>query len=327
MNIPKSKSCGSIYDVAKKAGVSIGTVSRVFNNKQDVADQTRESVLTAAKRVRYMPKISARRVSVGLVVQDLEHANEVGFISNTITTLAKHMAAKGAILELLPNENLDAVYRNYIQGIIAIVFGSDCGPLATIRDIPVVMINNRIEAPNFHRVASDHAQGARIAAKHLLDRGHRKIGFLEVTSATWGAKEREKGFREAFEASGVKPAANLIGYVESRGIRTAVESILSHGPTALLICGEDLSLAVNRVLLHDLKVRIPDELSVISYETPIVSGLLTPPQTTVAQPWEELGRAAVEGALALIDGSDKRLDAVFANTLLERDSVKERRRT
>ena len=72
--------------------------------------------------------------------------------------------------------------------------------------------------------------------------------------------------------------------------------------------------------------RTPDELSVVSYETAIVSGLLTPPQTTVAQPWEELGRAAVEGVISLIDGkTEKRLDALLPNTLLERESVRTRR--
>lgn len=322
MIVPKSRASGSIYDVARKAGVSIGTVSRVFNNKQDVSEDTRRSVLSAAKRVRYLPRISARRRSIGLVVPEIDKANEVGFVSNTMTTLAKHMAAKGAILELLPNEDLDAVYRNYIQGIVAVVFGSNPGPLGSIRDIPVVLINNRIEAPNFHSVASDHAQGSRIATKHLLDRGHRKIGFLEVSAKGWGAMEREKGYREAFDSAGVKPVRDAIVYVEGKTVRQAVETVLRGGPTALLICGEDLSLAVNRILIHELKVRIPDELSVVSYETPIVSGLLTPPQTTVAQPWEELGRAAVDSVLSLIDRkSEKRIDLLFPNTLLERDSV------
>jgi len=320
---PKQRACGSIYDVARKAGVSIGTVSRVFNNKHDVSAQTRQTVLSAAKRVRYLPKISARRVSIGLVVPEIEKANEVGFISNAVSTLAKQMAARGAILELLPNEDLEAVTRNYIRGIIAIVFGSDGGPLRSIRDVPVVMINNRIDAPNFHSVASDHAQGARIAAKHLLERGHRRIGFLEVSPDNWGAAEREKGFRQAFESAGVKPAANLIAYVEGSTVRAAVESMVRSGPTALVVCGEDLSLAASRILLHDLKVRIPDELSLVAYETPIVSGLLSPPQTTVVQPWEELGRAAVEGVLSLVEGrTEKRLDALFANTLLERESVR-----
>jgi DNA-binding LacI/PurR family transcriptional regulator len=261
----KPSDCGSIYDVAQKAGVSIGTVSRVFNNKQDVSGETRKKVLSAAKRVRYRPKISARRVSIGLVVQDIEKANEVGFISNTVSTLARHMASRGAILELLPNENLESITRNYIQGIVAVVFGGDCGPLGAIRDIPVVMINNRVEVPNFHMIGSDHAQGARIAIKHLLDRGHRRIGFLEVCAANWGAREREKGYRAAFEAAGVKPQEKMIGYVEGRTVKQAVDSLLAANPTALLVCGEDLSLAVNQILLHEIKVRIPQELSIVSY--------------------------------------------------------------
>jgi LacI family transcriptional regulator len=102
-----------------------------------------------------------------------------------------------------------------------------------------------------------------------------------------------------------------------------VLGLLKTKPTALLICGEDLSLAVNEILLHEARVKIPDELSVVSYETRGVTSLLSPPQTAVAQPWEDIGRAAVEGILSLIRGpADKRLDVLLPNTLIERASVK-----
>jgi LacI family transcriptional regulator len=314
---------GSIYDVAKSAGCSIGTVSRVFNNKHDVAEQTRARVLSAAKRVRYMPKISARRVSIGVVVQEIEQADQVGFVSNAVSTLAKHIASRGAVLELLPMDDLEAVYRNYVRGLIAIVFGANTKGLAALKDVPVVMINNRQEGANFHSVASDHAQGARIAARHLLERGHRRIGFLEVKRENWGARERERGFREAHEQAGVNAPGDLIAYVGDKSYREAVLGLLKSKPTALLVCGEDLSLAVNEVLLHEIRVKIPEELSVVSYETRGVTSLLSPPQTSIAQPWEEMGRAAVEGILSLIRGpSDRRIDALLPNTLIERASVK-----
>jgi LacI family transcriptional regulator len=317
-----SKLPGSIYDVAKNARVSIGTVSRVFNNRRDVADATRARVLSAAKRVRYLPKISARRVSIGLLVQELEQANQVGFISNVFTTMARHVASRGAVLELLPMDDLDAVYRNYLRGVIAVVFDPDCRRLTGLKDVPVVMINNRQEGPQLHSVASDHAQGARMAAKHLLDRGHRRIGFLEVRRDGWGAGERERGFREAHDRAGVRTERELIRYVGEGSCRDALHAVLKHKPTALLLCGEDLSLAMNQLLLHELKIRIPEDLSVISYEIAGVTSLLTPPQTAVLQPWEEIGRAAVEGILGLIGApAGKRVDVMLPNSLIERGSV------
>lgn len=191
---------GSIYDVARESGVSIGTVSRVFNNKPDVAEVTRGRVLEAAKRVNYMPRISARRINVGLVVDEIERANEVGFTSHAVSTLAKHMAIHGGVLELIPVNNVDAVYRNYLRGLIAILFGPDQSRLQSVKHIPIILINNAIEGPNFHTVASDHAQGARDAAAYLLERGHERVGFMEIRADNWGAKERERGFRQAFNS-------------------------------------------------------------------------------------------------------------------------------
>lgn len=321
--MPRSASKGSIYDVARAAGVSIGTVSRVFNQKRDVAEETRQLVLEAAKRVRYMPRISTRRVNVGLLVEQIEKANEVGFVSETVSTLAKHMALRGGVLELVPLADLDAVFRNYIRGLIAVVFGTPQEVLKSIHHIPVVLINNVVEGPNLHHVCSDHAQGARVAAEHLLQRGHRRIGFLEIKRDGWGSLERQRGFREAFERAKLKPPLDLMRFCGNGPARDALLPLLEAEPTALLVCGEDLSLEVNRLLLHELKIRIPKDLSVVSFETSLVSELLSPPQTTIAQPWEDLGRTAVEGIIGLVDGTRKEpLRVLLPNRLIERGSVR-----
>ncbi len=319
----RTKSIGSIHDVARASGVSIGTVSRVFNDKADVAPATRVRVLQAAKRVHYMPRITARRLNIGLLVQEIEKASEVGFVAEMISTLAKHMATQGGILELIPQEDLEAVYRNYVRGLIAIVFGPGHEELRSIQHIPVVFINNRIDGPNFHSVASDHAQGAHLAAKHLLARGHTRIGFLEVRHDNWGALEREKGFRSAFEERGMTVPAELIAFTELAPAKKVLLPLLELRPTALLICGEELSLEVNALLIHELKIKIPEDLSVVSFEIPMVSALLSPPQTTIAQPWQAIGRTAVEGIVSMVDKPDPRtLDVRLPNQLIERGSVR-----
>ncbi len=322
MGRPKLK--GSIYDVARASGVSIGTVSRVFNNKPDVAQATRLLVMDAAKRVKYMPRISTRRINVGLLVEQIEKANEVGFISETVSTLAKHMALQGGVLELVPLNDLDIIFRNYIRGLIAVVFSTDPESLREIQHIPIVLINNVIKGPNLHYVASDHAQGARLATEFLITRGHRRIGFLEIRSDGWGSRERQRGYREAFEKVGLKAPVDLMRFCGHNPAREAVVPLLENErPTALLVCGEDLSLEVNRVLIHELRISIPKDLSVISFETPLVSELLSPPQTTIAQPWEDIGRAAVEGVISVIEeGNKKPLQVFLPNRLIERASVR-----
>ncbi|MFH0909376.1 MAG: LacI family DNA-binding transcriptional regulator [bacterium] len=319
----KTLAKGSIYDVARVSGVSIGTVSRVFNSKPDVAEKTRTLVIEAAKQVNYMPRIGTRRVNIGLVVQEIEKANEVGFVSHAISTLVKHMAMRGGVLELVQLDNTDAIHRNCIRGLIAVFFGPDTGTLGAIRNMPIVSINNDLPGDNVHTVASDHAQGAYMATKYLLDRGHKKIGFLEIQSDGWVSKERQRGYKKAFDEAGVARRVEWMSFCGHEPARNSVIPLMESKPTALLVCGEDLSLAVNHVLLHELKIRIPDDLSVITFETSLVSALLTPPQTTVCQPWEDLGRAAVDTIFSLVENKQSApIKLFFPNKLIERSSVR-----
>jgi len=315
---------GSIYDVAKASGVSIGTVSRVFNRRPDVAEATRSLVLDAAKRVNYMPRISRRRTNIGLFVQEIEKANQVGFISQTVSTLAKHMALNDTVLEFIPVDDVDHVYRNYIRGVIAVVFGGDYASLRSLKNIPVVFINNLVEGQgNIYSVASDHAEGARLATEHLIARGHRQIGFLEVMKDLWGSQERQRGYGEAFRKARLKVPENLMRFCAQRPTREVLQELLAEKITALLVCGEDLSLEVNQILTHELNVRIPDDLSLITYEVPLVSRLMSPPQTTVSQPWDDIGRTAIATILSLVQYPRSVPPSILLpNRLIERSSVK-----
>lgn len=314
---------GSIYDVARESGFSIGTVSRVFNNKPDVAEETRALVMEASKSVNYTPRISRRRVTIGLLVQELNKANEVGFVSNVISTLARQIALRGGVLELVQLDDIDAIYRNYVRGLIAVVFGSKNELLRSVRNIPVILINNQLDAPNVHCIASDHAQGAHLATRHLLERGHKRIGFIEVLRNAWGSRERQRGFRQAFMDAGLTPPLHLMRFCEEEPVADTLLPLLSEKPTALVVCGEDLSLEVNRLLIHDLGVKIPDDLSVISSEVSYVSSMLSPPQTTIAQPWEQLGSTAVDRMIRLIEKRPaKSWQRLLPNRLIERASVR-----
>ena len=313
---------GTIYDVAQACGVSIGTVSRAFNNKHDVADETRVMVMEAAKRVRYTPRLCARRMSIGLLVENFSEANEVGFVSNVVSTVAKYLTSHGGVLELVSLDDIDSVYRNHLRGLVAVVFGHGKERLREIDHIPVVLINNEIDAPNVHHVASDHAQGAYLAVKHLLEHGHERIGFLEILQHAWGSRERQSGYYRAYREAGVRFVPDFLRFCGGLSVAGEIQHLLAMDATALLVCGEDLSLAANQVLLNDLGLRVPEELSVISYEIPLVSSILHPPQTTISQPWEQLGRVAVETILSLVNqkgGAPVR--KLIPNRLIERKSV------
>lgn len=315
---------GSIYDVAREAGVSIGTVSRVFNNRTNVADDTRELVLKAARRVNYLPRIRRRPVTIGLVLQEMSALTKaVGFTGEIIATIAGHMAQRECALEIIPLDDMEAVYRKYLSGLMAVIFDKGGEALQEIDHVPVLLINNRIDRPNFYSVSSDHAEGARMGTRYLLERGHTRVGFLEISPENWGAQERERGYREAMRELEVEVQPGLVAYTRTRPVRKGLEALLEQNATGVVICGEDLSMSATQVLLHEMKVRIPEELSIVTYEIPSVSSVLTPPQTTIAQPWEDLGAVAVDVILSLAHGSTARdLNILLHNRLIERESVR-----
>jgi LacI family transcriptional regulator len=280
-------------------------------------------VLEVAKRVNYSPRVSRRRFTIGLVIEDLEAAGEVGFVSNVVSALAKHMIGLGGVLELVPLDDPDYIVRNHISGLIAVVFNQGHALLRTVSHIPVVLMNIQIEGMQFHSVASDHAQGAYLAAQHLIERGHRRVGFMEVSAVNWGSRERQRGFKQAFIEAGLEPPVQLMRFCEPGPPRSALVPLLEEKPTALVACGEDLSLEVYRTLVHGLGYRIPDDLSLVTYEIPLVSESLTPPLTTIAQPWDELGRASVEAIKDMVaQRARDRTDVVLPNRLIKRGSVR-----
>jgi LacI family transcriptional regulator len=316
----------TIYDVAKESGVSIGTVSRVMNNRKDVAPATRKRVLDAAKRIGFMPQITVRRVSIGLVIQEIETIHEVGYVGAVLSELANHSARCGAVLEIVPLNDLDRIHRHYLQGVIGLLFGDTAKKLRDVRHIPVFLINNMAEKERFHTVATDHAEGARMGTEHLLRHGHRRIAFVQIEEKDWGAKERERGFREAFKAAKVPVPTDLITYLESWSIEQAFDPLFRRKPTAILVSGEDLSIAITEALTHRLKIRIPEDISLVTYEVPLMSKLFMPPQTTIAQPWAQMARTAMDGLLAAIARKTTGLQHILLpNQLIERASVRDLR--
>lgn len=316
----------TIYDVAQASGVSIGTVSRVLNNRRNVAKATRERVLETARRLGFMPQHTTRRVSIGLVVQDIEEIHETAYMGRVLCQLANHASRRGVVLEIMHLGDIERAYEHYLQGLIGVVFGKATARLDAVRDVPVVLINNVPGKGRFHTVATDHADGARMGTAYLLERGHRRIALVQTEKNEWGSRERERGYREAFKAAGARPPEDLVACLEGRSVEKVFDPLLQRAPTAVFVGGEDLSLAVTNALVNRLRVRIPDELSLMTYEVPVTSWLSAPPLTTIAQPWAQLARTALDTLLAAVrKKTSTPQHVVLPNTLIERASVRELR--
>jgi DNA-binding LacI/PurR family transcriptional regulator len=309
----------TIRDVARRAGVSVSTVSYVMNGTGPVAADTRSRVLAAIREVGFEPNQAARSLkrgraaAIGLIVPDLrneffamvaEGVQDVAFSRDVLVVLCSSNAdveRETSSARLLRRRRVDGVV--YLSGT-----GVSPGALFELAERgPVVFVDELIAGLEVPFVGSDNRRGARAVAEHVLGRGHRRLAVIGGPPALWTAEQRLAGYREAMAGAGLDPDSIRVepgdyrlesGYRLSRAL---LEVPADRRPTALL-CANDL-MAMG-ALQHCRKagIRVPEEVSVAGFDDIPVAPLLSPPLTTVRQPAREMGQRAAELLLGLLSG-------------------------
>jgi DNA-binding LacI/PurR family transcriptional regulator len=227
-------------------------------------------------------------------------------------------------VELIDIENLDLLYEARTQGAIGVVFDDRLVDALKIPNLPLVTINSPLTQHGIHSVRADHYQQGLIATEHYIRRGHKAVGFLCVTPTEWGASERMRGYRAAMSAAGIEIDPSWIQPTVRQETYDILNRWMNRGVTGILNFSEDISLEVLHILSNVLKLRLGQDISVISLEDLPVYQYLTPPQTTVVQPLAELARLAVQTMLDLCEGttpSQPVIDLCLPTQVIERDSV------
>ncbi len=313
----------SISDVAKYAKVSLGTVSRVMNHKTDVDADLRKRVFLASRKVGFIPKIPHR--CIGVIAGRVSPFSPIGYVTMIVSLIAKYLAHHKYSMELIDVENLDLAYQAHIQGVIGIIFDDRILALKEIPNLPVVTMNFPLKEHGFHSVCWDHDEQMRLAMGHLIANNHRRIAYLENSPVPWGAKRRLVGYQEALAKAGIEYDPLLVCYMEGKPIYDALVRLLRKDITAILNFSEDYCLETVHLLTNILKVKVPDDLSVVTMENLPVFQYLSPPHTVIVQPFEELAKTAVETMIGLCDREEKKTgqiaDILLSNRLVERDSV------
>ncbi|RME53906.1 MAG: LacI family transcriptional regulator, partial [Caldilineae bacterium] len=313
----------TIYDVAKAAGVGISTVSRVLNESQNVRPETRRRVLDAIEALGYKPNIMARNLSrtriqtVGVVLSYLTNPFQVAVLQGiektlspanfdlTIYSIDAHKR-RDVLLETLS-------HGRRADGLILISFAPPVHLLQRFRryNIPVVITD--FHAPNLPSVYVDNVRGGRMATKHLLGLGRRRIGFiLENHEDADGLRsnrpglDRLEGYRMALEEAGLPFDPELVAIVDSHARRygyQAAEQLLGleHPPDAIFACSDTLALGVIQYAAEH-HVTIPEELALIGYDDIELASFAN--LTTVRQAMNQLGSKAAELVMELMAGEE-----------------------
>ncbi|MBT2322680.1 LacI family DNA-binding transcriptional regulator [Variovorax paradoxus] len=312
----------SIQSVAEKAGVSVATVSRVFNFPDKVTPATREHVERVAGELGYLPNSSARTLRtqrsrvLGVVLPTL--LNPV--FAECLQGIARAAAAGGyAIIPVTTGYQLDEEQRavnlllaGNVDGLILVVSNpATSAALARLAGahVPYVLVYNR--HPDHPCVSVDSESAVAGAVAHLVELGHRRIAMVSGTlAASDRAQQRWRGFLQGMATAGLEPPALM----EVPFIETAVEELTrflqaAQRPTAL-VCSNDL-LAIRSIrAAHRSGLQVPRDLSVIGFDGIALGEDLTPALSTVAQPNADIGRHGVELLVqALAGGSPLTADA------------------
>ena len=329
----------TISDVARHAGVSIGTVSRALNDVRNVRPDLQARVIAAAQALGYAADPVARSMrsrrsrAVGVVVPDFQNP----LTAAAVTGVEEELAERGFTLLLASSrydvgreaQILGEFERRRVDGVVGMVARDqdrDCVDRLRRLSIPFVLLEREI-GEEFDAVRTDQVAGTYCAARYLIALGHERVGLVTVPQTNMSGRHRLLGFRKAFEDTAIPFPADLV-HTDSFGRAHALESVYATliarpRATALLVSGGFLGCALEAA--GQLSLAIPAKLSLITLGDTELAAVNRPGITAVGYDWAKTGRRAARLLTERIDGrSDPTIREVIPYDIVMRASCAER---
>ena len=320
----------SIVDVAKAAGVSNKTVSRVVNSEPNVKPATKERVEEVIRDLGYVPNMAARlvRSNKSLTFGIITDFISVTPYSGDIVRGIQEWAEEAGRIVLLANTNDDKekereIWRTFqshrIEGVLYVsMYHREVSPSPGDVPIPTVLVNCHPEPTNgYPSIEPDDYRGSRDLTRYVLDKGHRKIGYIRLNPRLLGAELRLSAFRDTVREAGLAEAdidirlgmEGPIGSETNRVFSEARKMLSGPNPPTALICGNDEIAFQAYLAALGLGLRIPEDISIVGFDDfQTVSLALKPELTTAALPYYELGYRGANRLMRVIDEEKLRED-------------------
>lgn len=333
----------TIYDIAKEANVSVATVSRVLNDTAPVKASTRETIMAVIEKHQFQPNALARSLlkketgTIAMILPDITNpffpevfwgaenaARDKGytfFLCNT----AGESGRESEYLSILREKRVDGII--FLGGRINL---ANCPPalaqevIEMAKHVPIVLVNGNLPKSGLHRIYTDEAEGAALAAKHLIALGHRDIGFIGGMDETSTTQLKVKAVKRELKENGLELHKEWLrlGEFSVPGGRHLMNQILDleHRPTAVLCVNDFTAIgAVKAAVEHGL--RIPEDISIVGFDDSPLSTAVIPELTTVSQNTVELGKLAVEMLHQMVNGEKSKKQIKLQPQLVVRNST------
>lgn len=322
----------SMADVARAAGVSGQTVSRVATGRGVVKEATRQRIITTMQELGYRPNSAARALrggqfrSIGVIMFSLSSYGNM----RTLDAIASECAAAGYSLNLIP---LSAATQGSVSGAFArlneeavdgVVIVIEAHSLAESdielpTGLPFVVIDSE-QKDRYPVVDTDQAQGARLATEHLLDLGHATVWHIAGPIESYSAHRRHVAWERTLVERGARVPEVFVGdWSPDSGYRAALELLRRDDMTAVFAANDQMALGVLRAF-HEHGRRVPEEVSVVGFDDMIESANFWPTLTTVRQHFDQVGIQALRLLIAAIEGHEATTPELVMTELIVRGS-------
>jgi len=322
----------TIKDVARKAGVTVTTVSRVLNNRGYISEATRKKVYKAMEELNYQPNELARSLYrkksylIGLLIPNVSHP----FFAELTSYIEYYAYQEGYKILLCNSEQDNNKEREYINmlkrhQVDAIIIGSHTLEAEQYLNmkLPIVAIDRYY--PNIPYVASDNYKGGLLATKLLIQKGCKKIAHISgPLILNTPANNRYKAFKEVAIQENVEyfVVETKLNRFEIEEYKQIVRDLFKEHPDIDGIFASSDLIAVSVIsVAKELNKKIPQDLKIVGYDDINVANLVVPSLTTIRQPIKEIARKAIELVLHQIDGKKVEKESILPITLIERETT------
>ena len=322
-----------MHDVARLAGVSHQTVSRVINGSPRIRPETRERVERAIEQLGYRPNTAARALVkgrsgiVGVIGVGAAHFGPASIQRSIESAAREHgLFASTVSLHALTRELLDDsvehLRRQGVEGIIIVVGQDDALEVARSRTagVPIVLVEGDLSRAS-RTVGVDQIAGARMAVRHLVELGHREIVHLAGPPDWAEARARRDGWRAEMADAALRPREPVHGdWSAAFGYEAGRRVAQDRSVTAVFAANDQIAIGL-LLALHEGGRRVPEDVSVVGFDDQPEAAYLIPPLTTVRQNFEELGERAVESIISAIAEAPAESPGLLAPELIIRRST------
>jgi DNA-binding LacI/PurR family transcriptional regulator len=309
----------TIIDVARQAGVSVTTVSKVLNNYSDVSSKTRIKVNEAIQKLKYQPNVMARGLvkgrswTVGLFLCDLL-TNP--FVSELVEGIRKSLGDHGYDLMHLSTQHENPEYSfvkhclsRHVDGVIVFAVGRSDPSLNELikAEIPTMFVDIDLLGRRAGYITADHRNGILLGFEHLYRLGHRRISFVTGDLGGFVGQSRFEGYQQALRTYSIPYMTKYVeveDYSEEGGYRAMQRFMdLLNRPTGVICTSDRAAIGVIRTV-QDHGLRVPDDVSVIGFDNTVYAQLFSPNLTTINQNIFTMGTSAAEHLIAMIENPD-----------------------